>query len=158
MGECKECDLKRRKGGICPIFNDRMEDGLGCPAFSDGRTVCSICGDPIPRGGIVEEDNEGYYLVCANCGSHSGTCRICRYADTCAFQNDTSCAEPPYVMAQQRQGNMVIQQQVMNPKRIEATCRKSCTCFNEDGLDNGTFCRKQTVGFCGNLIVKGRNG
>jgi hypothetical protein len=51
-------------------------------------------------------------------------------------------------MREVRQGNMIAQTQVMNPKRVEATCRRGCPCFNEDGLDNGTFCMRQN-GDCG---------
>jgi hypothetical protein len=48
-------------------------------------------------------------------------------------------------MKTERQGNMVVQSQVPNPKRIEATCAKGCPCYKL--LDDGTYicCRQLDV-------------
>jgi hypothetical protein len=91
---------------------------------------------------LLDRDENGvWHEMCPRC-ANAPRCSTCIHS-YCAFQQDTNCQEPPMVMRQMRQGNMIVQQQVMNPKRVEATCRQGCPCFNEDGLDDGSFCRRQ---------------
>ena len=148
MGKCGQCALKHLEGGVCPVFKSDMSEEDGCPLFKNELKTCSICGSVILEKGILEEDDGKWHLLCGRCLS-APDCQICGN-QYCAFQQDQSCQEPPYVMREMRQGNMIMQTQVMNPKRIEATCRKDCPCFNEDGLDNGTFCGRQQGTGCRN--------
>jgi len=130
------------RNGACPIFNADMTGKDGCPYHSTELHTCGICGNPIIEKSILEMDENGiWHEMCLQC-ANAPLCRNCIHS-YCAFQQDTNCKEPPMVMRQMRQGNMIVQQQVMNPKRVEATCRKGCPCFNEDGLDDGSFCRRQ---------------
>ena len=152
---CGQCALKTLKGGMCPIFNADMSDELGCPYFTPNVEFCDVCGSPIIGKAFVEEDDGRVHLFCRQCAG-APHCQTCRFS-YCAFLQDASCQEPPMVMRQMRQGNMIIQQQMMNPKRVEATCRKGCPCFNEDGLDDGTFCVKQEGCGCNKYKMNWRN-
>ena len=138
---CGNCALKTLKGGMCPIFNADMNDERGCPMFCSELTICSVCGSVIPIGGTIQKDEDrgDYAILCTQCTS-APLCATCRYHDGCRFEKDTSCQEPLYVMVQHRQGNAIIQSQQLNPKRIQATCAQGCPCFDEEGLDDGSFC------------------
>lgn len=154
---CANCALNAIKGGMCPIFNADMSEENGCPFFTTELQLCEVCGNHIFKGAIIAEDDGIYHMTCPQCGTNLNQCATCIQQSQCAFQNDQSCPEPPYVMVQYRQGNAVIQTQQLNPKRIEATCRAGCPCFNEDGLDDGTYCRKQDGCGCNKYKTNWRN-
>lgn len=142
MGKCDVCALRNIANGGCPIFQADMSGNDGCPYFAVQLDICEMCGAPIIGGSILDKDeNEVWHIMCKKCAA-APKCATCvnRY---CAFENDTSCKEPPMIMVQKQQGNILIQQQVMNPKRVEATCRQGCPCFDEEGLDDGSFCTRQ---------------
>lgn len=142
MAKCDTCVFKTMQNGACPIFNADMTGKDGCPYRSTNLHICDICGNPIIGKSILEMDENGvWHEMCLQC-ANAPLCRNCAHSH-CAFQEDTNCPEPHMVMRQMRQGNMIVQQQVMNPKRIEATCRQGCPCFNENGLDDGSFCMRQ---------------
>ena len=142
MAKCDTCVFKTMRNGACPIFNADMTGQNGCPYHSTELHTCGICGNPMIEKSILERDENGvWHEMCTKC-ANAPRCHNCAHS-YCAFQEDTHCPEPPMVMRQMRQGNMIVQQQVMNPKRVEATCRKGCPCFNEDSLDDGSFCRRQ---------------
>jgi hypothetical protein len=123
-----------------------MTGKQGCPYHTIELQICDMCGSAMLEKAILEMDKNGeWHQMCGKCAS-APACQTCIH-QYCAFQQDTNCQEPPMVMRQIRQGNMVVQQQVMNPKRVEATCRQGCPCFNEDGLDTGTFCGRQGDSF-----------
>lgn len=156
MPLCDTCALKNLRQGACPIFNADMTGKNGCPYHKVELHTCSICGGPILDRGILEEDKNGvWHEMCMQC-ANAERCQTCIHS-YCAFQQDTHCPEPPMVMKQMRQGNMVVQQQVMNPKRVEATCRQGCPCFNEDGLDDGSFCGRQFGCGCNKYYTNWRN-
>ena len=146
MGKCDTCAYKSIANGGCPIFHADMSGKDGCPYHSTELHTCDICGTVIFGKAILTEENDKWYGICPNC-CNAPPCKICAN-QYCAFQQDASCQEPPYVMREVRQGNMIMQTQVMNPKRVEATCRKGCPCFNEDGLDDGAFCGRQNEFGC----------
>ena len=156
MRTCGECALKALKGGMCPIFNADMEGEQGCPMFTRELNPCDLCGSHIPSNAILCEIDSIYHQVCAQCYHSLNTCATC-VNQYCAFKQDSNCHEPPTIMREVRQGNMLIQTQVMNPKRIEATCRKGCPCFNEDGLDSGNHCKRQNNFACNNYTTNWRN-
>ena len=129
--KCGDCALKSIKHGLCPIFNANMEGHSGCPHFTTTLTSCDTCGNLILGESYIQEDNGIYHIMCADC-TVGHPCKSCAEVGYCRFQNDQSCQEPPYVMVQQRQGNMVVQQQIQNPKRIQATCAAGCSCYSEE--------------------------
>lgn len=143
MKNCDNCALHNIQNGVCPVFRSDMTGKGGCPYHTTELRTCGICGGLILGRGILEPDDTGAYQeICPQCSS-AEPCQTCIRKQQCAFTQDTTCPEPPMVMIQKRQGNMVIQTQQMNPKRVEATCRKGCPCFWEEGLDDGIFCLKQ---------------
>lgn len=146
LRNCGKCALKAHNGGICPIFQKEMDDEQGCPYFKLELDTCDICGQIIVNGGIFQDET---HLVCNNCGTGS-SCSICVHAHECRFQTDRSCTEPPHIPVQQRQGNMVIQTQIPNPKRIELTCAAGCPCYYPEGATEGAHCWKQFNCACKN--------
>lgn len=156
MSKCDTCALTTIQNGACPIFNADMSGKDGCPYHTTELHICSICGSPIIGTVYFEhDDNMNWYKECMNC-VQATPCQTCIH-QYCAFQEDTHCPEPHTVMRQMRQGNMIVQQQVINPKRVEATCRQGCPCFNEDGLDNSTFCSRQNGCGCNKYKTNWRN-
>jgi hypothetical protein len=139
---------------MCPIFNADMSEQHGCPYFTTELRTCHICGSVILGAGILEADEDIWHEMCQQCAS-APRCNTCQRKD-CKFQNDRSCPEPPYIMVQQRQGNAIIQTQKINPKRVQATCAQGCPCFDEDGLDDGTFCLSTTGCGCKNYKTNWR--
>lgn len=155
MGKCDTCAYKALQNGGCPVFHADMSGKDGCPYHSTEAHICGICGSVIFGKAILEEDEGRWHKLCGSCLS-APDCQICGN-QYCAFQQDQSCHEPPFVMREMRQGNMMIQQQIRNPKRVEATCRQGCPCFNEDGLDDGTFCSRQNGCGCNKYKTNWRN-
>ena len=156
MSKCDTCALKTIHNGACPVFNADMSGKDGCPYHTTELHICSICGSPIIGTVYFEhDDNMNWHEECMNC-VQAAPCQTCIH-QYCAFQEDTHCPEPHMVMRQMRQGNMIVQQQVINPKRVEATCRQGCPCFNEDELDSGTFCGRQDGCGCNKYKTNWRN-
>lgn len=154
---CGQCGLKALKGGICPIFNETMpDDNPACRYFSQEPRFCDICGQLILLNGIIDADSEPPHIMCNDCGT-ADPCVTCAQRSQCAFQTDRSCPEPQVIPIQVRQGNMVMQTQQINPKRVAATCAHGCLCFNEDGLDSGNHCIKQQGYGCPNYQPNWRN-
>lgn len=129
--KCGNCALKALKGGMCPIFNANMENENGCPRFTSEFAICDICGNIILNNSYLQEEDGTIHLFCEECAI-GHPCRTCKEISDCKFQTDKSCQEPPFIMAQQRQGNVVMQQQVTNPKRVQATCANGCKCYNSE--------------------------
>ena len=155
--KCANCALRNLQNGVCPIFHGDMSDENGCPHYVSHLEYCEICGDIIIKGGTYEyepEDKE-WHLMCDKC-SNGHPCAGCINVNQCAFQTDQSCPEPPYVMVQQQQGNMFIQTQQPNPKRIDLTCAKGCPCYYEAGRAEGMYCIKQLECGCGNMKMNWR--
>ena len=154
--KCGQCALKALKNGMCPIFNANMEGENGCPYFTTEIHACEICGNLIPKGGYIQEEDGAFHLMCGDCAT-GHPCKSCKEVNSCRFETDQNCQEPPYVMVQQRQGNMVVQTQALNPKRVQATCANGCPCFREEGLEDGDFCWKQIGCGCNNHKNNWRN-
>jgi hypothetical protein len=128
----------------------------GCPMYQYEVQTCDLCGNVIVGTVFLEhDDNMNWHRLCQSC-INASPCQTCVH-QYCAFQQDSHCPEPPYVMREVRQGNMIAQTQVMNPKRVEATCRQGCPCFNEDGLDAGAFCGRQSEWGCNKYHTNWRN-
>ncbi len=153
--KCGQCALKALQGGMCPIFRADMSEKDGCPYFTSELRTCHICGSVILGAGTLEADGDIWHEMCQQCAA-AAPCAVCQHRD-CRFQTDQSCLEPLFVMVQHRQGNMVVQSQQLNPKRVQATCAQGCTCFYEDGLDEGFFCLRQEGCGCKNYKTNWRN-
>ena len=155
--KCNNCALRTAAQGMCPIFRADMTGESGCPQFTTHISACELCGALIPKGGFIETDEDGMcHLICGGC-LEGDMCRRCVETSYCAFQEDQSCKEPPYVMVTQRQGNMTMQTQQLNMKRVEQTCAKGCKCYYEAGLPYGDFCYKTASQGCNNFKPYWRN-
>ena len=156
MSKCDTCALNKLQGGACPVFNADMTGKDGCPMYQYELQTCDLCGNVIVGTVFLEhDDNMDWHRLCQSC-INASPCKTCVH-QYCAFQQNQECKEPPYVMREVRQGNMIAQTQVMNPKRVEATCRQGCPCFNEDGLDTGEFCGRQNEWGCNKYHTNWRN-
>lgn len=156
MPKCDTCAISKLQNGGCPVFRADMSGKDGCPLYQYELQYCDICGGPIIGTLFWEhDDNMNWHKECQNC-INAPRCKTCVH-QYCAFKEDTHCPEPFVVMREVRQGNMIMQTQVMNPKRVEATCRQGCPCFNEDGLDDGTFCNRENECGCNKYNTNWRN-
>ena len=104
--------------------------------------TCPICGQPIQQGGIFLHEAP-YLLLCNNCGPQFWTCFSCAFNEKCEFQANPNNL-PPVVMKTIQRGNMVVQQQVINPDLINETCKAGCRCWN---VETET-CLKQVLNSC----------
>lgn len=140
---CRDCGYlaASTQQGICPLLKMNVENGTGCPAFTERIAQCELCGGALVGDYVLIEDSGKWRIAHEQCLS-SG-CGACVQVNYCPFQTDSSCPEPQMIMIEKRQGNMIMQTQQINPKRIEATCAKDCPCYNKDGVDDGYFCMKQ---------------
>ena len=127
--KCEKCANNHLQR--CLLFDKVMEDDFFCYYYTESPYVCEICKKHLPTDKVVYEtggNQTSYHLICANCSSMIGTCSFCKNANTCKFEQDKTISEPLYVIQEIRQGPMITQQQVKNPKRIEKTCI-NCSCY-----------------------------
>ena len=115
-------------------------DATGCPLYvsREGMSLCDSCGQPILGLRIFDQGK----ILCENCSNLYHTCRTCAHGNECPFETDPSPL-PKQIVQQTRQGNMVMQQTIPNPARIDITCKTQCKCYNEE-----FGCCKQTLGCC----------
>ena len=151
--KCGQCALKALQGGMCPIFRADMSEKDGCPYFTSELRTCHICGSVIFGAGILEADEDIWHELCQRCAA-AAPCAVCQHTD-CRFQSDQSCQEPPFVMVEQRKGNVIMQAQAINPKRVQATCAQGCSCYHE--TEEGFICFRQEGCGCKNYKTNWRN-
>lgn len=140
---CGTCAYRTLANGKCPTYEREMGyEDPGCPLYSTTITRCALCGNIIMFNAVIDIDEEGKeHIICRKC-VHEPPCNICKNAQTCPFETDFLCKEPKYITQEIRQGNMIMQTQVINVARIKATC-PGCVCYNEPGVEHGTHCLKQ---------------
>lgn len=151
--KCGQCALKALQGGMCPIFRADMSEKDGCPYFTSELRTCHICGSVIFGAGVLEADGDIWHESCQRCAA-AAPCAVCQHTD-CRFQSDQSCQEPPFVMVEQRKGNVIMQAQAINPKRVQATCAQGCSCYHE--TEEGFICFRQEGCGCKNYKTNWRN-
>ena len=151
--KCGQCALKALQGGMCPIFRADMSEKDGCPYFTSDLRTCHISGSVILGAVILEADGDIWHELCQKCAA-AAICTVCQHTD-CRFQSDQSCQEPPFVMVEQRKGNMIMQTQAINPKRVQATCAQGCSCYHE--TEEGFICFRQEGCGCKNYKTNWRN-
>lgn len=148
---CGNCALKHPKDQTCLIFRESFPaEQSACPKFTKTIRTCALCGNILLTPGILELIDSTYINYHDECAKYMGTCQTCGQGALCSFKTDPSPI-PPVIMQTQRQGNMVIQQQVKNPERIEATCAKGCPCY-----DPTVGCLKEE-GYCGKWAYRNIN-
>ena len=127
--QCGNCAYWQHGSSICPIFKTNMPEDEYCPNHLSAQSLCDICGKQ--KANTLEQFNTKLFQYCDDCIQYMGTCATCFSGNYCAFQQDTSVNLPKTITQTFRQGNMTIQQESINPERIEKTC-KNCKCFNLD--------------------------
>lgn len=140
---CGNCALLSAFG-VCPYFKVTFDPATaGCPKWEAQLETCEICGNPttIATSAILLEDEQNH-ILCAKCSKELGYCSTCAQSLTCDFETNPSPL-PKVVMQTTRSGNMVTQQQIMNPERIKITCH-NCTCWNKEE----EYCYRITIGNC----------
>ena len=154
---CDNCALPSANGGICPFFRADMSGKDGCPRHASVEDFCEACGNLIVGPAfIIPKDGEAK-RVCGHCATVRD-CRICSQHE-CRFEADHTCPEPLLVMVRRQEGNMIVQQQIMNPKRIAATCALGCPCYNKLPDEQIGVCMRQLGegDNCPNFNLKWRN-
>lgn len=148
--KCKTClYAKQLQDGSygCTKFNIKIDlNKDGCSWHKLTGTPCCICGKPEDNLIVLYGTDNTVYPFCQNCYQYYHTCQLCQNANICGFMDDHS--EPQVINQTVRQGFMVIQQQVKNPKLIDKHCTV-CKCGNNKN------CNKDTNGVtCSNWQLK----
>lgn len=107
---------------------------------------CNYCGNP--NSPVV--DTKGI-CSCARCFNSFGTCRMCTHGNSCEFETNLSPL-PKQVQHTIHKGNMVIQQVIKNPERVQQLC-VNCPCYDTEWKD----CCKE-YGTCQNYKEVEPNG
>lgn len=111
------------------------------------KLKCNWCGRPCLENAILSENpgqeaEQKWFVMCPQCYSVTKTCTMCKEARSCDFETNPD-PSPKQVQQTIRQGQMVMQTVVMNPDRVEKTCKMNCKCWSDD-----FGCLKQN-GTCG---------
>lgn len=131
---CKTCALLISKGDdrICGLGRYKVEPEADyCSHHQDTITVCEICGSALISPGIIDLVNDTPHTICPQCLRLLGTCNLCDHAKVCAFESSSSTL-PKTVHKIIQHGPMQATVEVMNPDRIQETCKKGCTCWNDE--------------------------
>ena len=134
MKKCGDCLLQKRSGGVCPVFQESVnETDNACRKYiGHDSPVCGFCGSLMPgKGEVVIMEDGDTILSCAQCAERIGTCATCAQAQFCEFET-SNIQIPKQVSRVIRQGNMQMQTVVRNPEREKETCMKGCSCWDEE--------------------------
>jgi hypothetical protein len=156
---CKDCGLRDPSRPVCLLRREQIDPEKDfCSKFTNELPVCSLCNTPFLPPGVYlynnPEDTE-FEVICENCCAKMGTCGLCVHNAGCLFEQENFCPEEPImVMITERKGNMIIQQQIPNIKRIKKVCPQ-CSCYyKEDGEEFG-ICARRNCNTCSNFKMKG---
>ena len=142
----------RSPEGICALFKEPCDENCNCPRHINqaSHSPCCICGNIEPKP-VLAQHNDEWKTYCRKCSLAIGLCATCSFQRFCDFQTNPSPI-PPTIRKTIRQGNTIIQQDVINPERIAETCKKNCKCFSEE-----FGCMKQNYNFCDSWKEIGEN-
>lgn len=125
---CKNCAYLL-SNGACPIAGYSPDPNQPvCNSFSDTKYICKVCHNPIFHKQMIIDDKGNTY--CDKCFAKLSTCANCEQNVNCAF--DASPDTPKMIQKREIVGNMQAVTNVRNPDIIEKTCKKGCSCFNEE--------------------------
>ena len=136
MRTCGNCLILKRNNGICPVFQEKVnDDEPACRKYvGHDSPVCGFCGSLIPGKGeivVMNDEYDNVILSCPQCAERIGTCATCAQARYCEFET-SNIQIPKQVPRVIRQGNMQMQTIVRNPEREKETCMKGCPCWDEE--------------------------
>lgn len=132
---CRTCGASQNRLDVpthrfCQRFRTPVTDTDFCSKHINRPYICDICGRAFIDPPILYEINGEFISMCAECDQSIGYCNTCTHSfKPCKFETDPSPLQK-IVIQQIRQGNMVMQTQVRNPERINATCAQGCPCFD----------------------------
>lgn len=97
---------------------------------------CAYCGRPCFEGAILsayptKESETKWITMCHECFSLTNICALCKEARSCEFMTNPD-PSPKQIQQTIRQGQAIIQTVVMNPERIEKTCKTLCKCWSDE--------------------------
>lgn len=125
---CKNCAYLL-SNGACPIAGYSPDPNQPvCNSFSDTKYICKVCHNPIFHKQMIIDDKGNTY--CDKCFAKLSTCANCEQNVNCAF--DASPDTPKMIQKREIVGNMQAVTNVRNPDIVEKTCKKGCSCFNEE--------------------------
>ena len=137
---CDTC-ARRKPNGVCGISNQTIEEHYKeCPFAVDEILTCGFCGTSILPARSVILLTEPPQIICWNCERQLGRCTACSYMASCGVRNYKGPL-PLHVMQTFQNGNMTVQQQVINPQIINSIC-PSCGCGNIENCRTGEGCEK----------------
>jgi ribosomal protein S27E len=150
MNYCKTCALANTKILKCRLFGHDINPNEDfCSKHSTEIITCDICGREMVKSQSVIEVQNGDHIrvMCHDCNSHMNTCVMCKNSQSCAFEDDPSPI-PKTIQKKVRQGPVVAVTEVINPERVNITCKAGCVCYDPE-LD----CLRQygTCGRCENI-------
>ena len=137
---CNTCGLRDPMRHVCRLTGIKISpdiDFCSRHILSNDLPTCEICGNGHPNP-IIDITDGKTLVVCPQCFNMLDTCQVCSHSRNCSFETDPSPI-PKVVEKVIRQGYMTTVSQVLNPERIEITCKKGCPCYSEK---NG--CGRQT--------------
>lgn len=125
---CKNCAYLL-SNGACPIVGYSPDPNQPvCNSFSDTKYICKVCHNPIFHKQMIIDDKGNTY--CDKCFAKLGTCANCEQNVNCAFNDSPDT--PKMIQKREIVGNMQAVTNVRNPDIVEKTCKKGCSCFNEE--------------------------
>lgn len=136
---CENCGLSTPRldvptQRICNLLQWAVKDTDTCPHHVSTTWECECCGQTFPGQPhvLLTEEKDNVYVtdavVCKQCYGSLNTCQTCQHGDVCAFKTDPSPI-PPVINKTFQQDGMYMTTQVMNPDRINITCKNGCPCF-----------------------------
>ena len=129
---CGTCAFPQHNGGTCPFFYEKFPpETAGCPKHTTSLVTCDVCGKLTYEPIIDITDEAELHMWCPDCNSKSGHCQTCNRGGECSFMNDPSPI-PKTIRKEIRQGNMIAVTDVMNPERVEKTCKNGCPCLDPE--------------------------
>ena len=149
LKKCKTCGFRVQESGKCRLFGSAKKADDFCSKHNYNPPVCSRCGAYTLKP-IIENNA----IYCQKCAEEIETCAGCDSSRHCEFEQNPSVT-PKYIQKQVRQGPMLSQMTVKNPKRIEEFCVK-CVCWNSEINDCGRqfqWCANHT-GYRKEIIIE----
>ena len=134
---CKSCGFLDSTHQVCQLLRIQVDPQSDfCSKFKSQEDLfeCPLCKN-LSLSFIINAESD--VLLCPNCTKNLQKCPTCSDAGFCEFETNPD-PTPKVVMQTIRQGNAIMQTQVLNPDRIKMFCQ-SCGCYhNELGCIKGT--------------------
>lgn len=131
---CKTCTLLVSKGNdkFCGLSHYKVDPETDyCSRHPNTALTCEICGSILLSSSIIDLVDDTPHIICPQCLNLLGTCNLCDHAKVCVFESSPSTL-PKTIYKTIQHGPMQATVEVMNPDRIQETCKKECTCWDDE--------------------------